>query len=97
MSSWQVNLDSTVVGVLTQTDIDQPWIQCGFSASPEFVAYAALFERELELLNADLMEEWEASYDKIDEPGLSLTSTSGSEDITNVLLHFGRDSAWFRY
>ena len=97
-TAWRAFLDSKHIGDLELVEIDMPWFNCGFTPTGDYTQYARLFERELALLNADEMEEWEAAYDSIDALGLKLVPTiPGEADIVEPILHIEGSTAWFRH
>ena len=86
-----------LLGALTHTDDDFPWHNGTFEPAPEFEEVRPLFERELALLNADRMDEWEAAWGAIASLGLRLVPASAGADIDEFLLHIDGAQAWWRY
>jgi len=90
--------DNEVLGVLTETDLNMPFVNCEFVANSSFSFYQAKFAEELILLNSDQMNEWERAYSEINALGLTLTSNNPvSESIAEFILHIDGDKAWFRH
>jgi len=96
--SWELIKNSEVLGILTEKDINMPFVNCEFVAHPPFASYKAMFDKELRLLNSDQMDQWEKAYSDINELGLILEpNNSEAELITEFLLHIKGNEAWFRY
>ena len=74
-----------------------PWTECRFTPTPAFTRVAALFAAELEFLNRDEMEAWEAAYDRVARLGLELRPADGGEPIREFILHVDGEQAWFRH
>lgn len=88
-----------LLGELIATSFDFPWHRGNFRPTPAFEEVRPLFERELELLNADQMVEWEAVWTAIYDLGMRMRPASirdASEDISEFLLHIDGDEAWWR-
>lgn len=76
-----------------------PCHQGVFRPAPAFEEVRPLFARELELLNADRMDEWEAVWTAIFDLGVKLRPASArdaSEDISEFILHLDGSEAWWR-
>ena len=96
--SWELYGKSTFYGRLHLDHIDQPWFHCRFEPTEAFQEVQPLFEEEIRLLNSSgKIDEWERSYETIDQLQLELRSTAEHSVITDFLLHIEGDSAWFRY
>lgn len=97
-NQWNLKRGEEILGLLTELDIDQPWIICQFQASTSFASYQPLFIEELKLLDSDEMELWQRAYQNIDELGLVLEpSSGGGETIRDFILHIDGNNARFRY
>ena len=94
--AWDVELGGKLIGRIVRRTADFPFIFGSFEATPDFAAHAPLFAEELRLMNEDRMDEWELAYDRIDDLGLRLIPTDGSEQIEELILHIEGDEAWFR-
>jgi len=86
-----------LLGVLRSKDTDFPWVNCEFEPSASFAKVQPLFEEELTLLDADMMDEWQIAYDRISDLGLQLMDTKDEKDIGEFLLHIRGNEAWFRF
>ncbi len=97
-NQWNLKRGEEVLGVLTEVDIDQPWVICRFQPSSSFASYQPLFTEELKLLDSDEMKLWQQAYQKIDELELVLEPLNeGGEVIKDFILHINGDNAQFRY
>lgn len=85
-----------IVGELTHTHDDWPWHFATFAPEPAFEGVRSLFDRELELLNADRMDEWELAWDAIAALGLRLVPGSAGGAIDDFILHVEGTQAWWR-
>jgi hypothetical protein len=86
-----------LLGALTHTDDDFPWHNGTFDPAPEFEEVRPMFERELALLNADQMDEWEVAWEAIAALGLRLEPVDAGADIEEFLLHIDGSRAWWRH
>lgn len=86
-----------LLGVLISKTTDLPWVNCEFNPTASFKEVQPLFDEELNLLDADLMDAWQDAYDRIKTLGLRLIDTKDEKDIGEFLLHIRGNEAWFRY
>lgn len=83
-------------------EADFPWYSGEFHASAEFEGVRELFERELELLQANTTDDsaqwddWEAVHAELHEPGLRLEGKDRSYDADEILIHINGTEAWWR-
>ncbi|GLW92765.1 hypothetical protein Aglo03_35810 [Actinokineospora globicatena] len=92
---WRLVRGDELIGEITITDRDFPWLYGDFEAQAGFGEFKPLFDRELELLSADEgREEWESVYEKVTGP-LALVSPDGP--VSHFLLHIDGAEAWFRW
>lgn len=89
---------ATVLGTVTHNPAqsDFPWHGGIFEPAPEFDVVRSLFEDELQLLDADRIEEWEIAWAQIEKPGLRLEPVGGGEPITELLIHIDGAKTWWR-
>jgi len=85
-----------LLGELTHTHDDMPWHHGTFAPTPAFEEVRPLFDRDLELLNADRMDEWEAAWEAVAALGLRLEPVAAGADIDEFLLHVEGTQAWWR-
>lgn len=97
MADYRLYCGDELLGALTHTDDDFPWHNGTFEPTPEFEEVRPLFERELALLNADRMDEWESAWESIAALGLRLVPARAGADIDEFLLHIDGSQAWWRY
>jgi hypothetical protein len=66
---WKLCHGDQLLGELTVTDGDFPWLNATFIATDAFVPWRAAFDDELRLLDDldDHVEDWEAAYRRIDQ------------------------------
>jgi hypothetical protein len=93
LSTLQLVQGETVLGTLTFTDVDFPWVNCTFEATPDFAAVKPLFDAELHAPE----EEWEQIYTQIIALGLQLVNHERDQCIDTFLLHIEDTWASFRY
>jgi hypothetical protein len=98
---WQLRRGDEVLGEITITEVDFPWLHGSFAARPEFAEFAPLFAEELKLTEAledsdadDLNEAWEAAYHRIN---VMLTLVGPAGPAAEFLLHIDAGEAWFRW
>jgi hypothetical protein len=89
-------LGDSVLGDIEVSDADFPWLLGRFVAGPAFSSVAHLFARELDLVNSDDLDAWEAAYRAIESQDLRLLRPDGTA-VAEVLLHVDGDTAWFRW
>ncbi len=85
---------TTLLGVLTFTDVDFPWLNCRFVPTSEFAAIKPLFDAELAAIEDD---HWDQVYQHIIDLDLQLVNPERDQCIEDLLLHVENDAAWFRY
>jgi hypothetical protein len=73
-----------LLGTLTRTDGDMPWELGTFEPALAFEELRPLFDRELALLNADRMDEWEAAWGEIAALGLRLEPVAAGAAIDEL-------------
>jgi hypothetical protein len=86
----------TVLGVLTVTDVDQPFILCSFQPTEEFEHHRSLFEERLRLVENEDWSAFEAVDEQIRRLGLVLKRMNDGAEIDEFLLHVRGKEAWFR-
>ncbi len=83
-------------------EADLPWYSGAFHASEEFEAVRGLFERELEMLQANTddddaqWDDWEAVHEELHGPGLDLRSPDKAFTFGELLIHIKGAEAWWR-
>jgi len=95
---WLLKRGADVLGWLTETGLDQPWIICRFEPTEQFVSVQPLFDDVFRLINED--DDWnraEALQKQIDALGLTLEISGGQKIINEFVLSIGNGEAWFRY
>jgi hypothetical protein len=97
MGDYELRRGSQRLATLTSTGLDMPWHQGSYDLAPAFEEVRPLFEREVSLLEADKIEEWQATWEEIANLGLVLRPLDGREDMTEFLIHFYEDEARWRY
>jgi hypothetical protein len=81
---------------------DFPWYSGAFHPSADFEPVRGLFERELELLQANTSDDaaqwddWEAVHAELHEPGLRLQAPDRSYEADEILIHIDGAEAWWR-
>jgi len=96
--SWKLKKGNEVLGILTETAVTMPFVDCEFVANPSFTFYQAKFAEELRLLNSDQMDQWEQAYSQIISLGLVLEPNNlDSELISEFTLHIDGEKASFRF
>ena len=97
MPDFRLYRGGVLLGSLTSTDDDFPWHNGTFVPAPAFEQVRPLFDRELALLNADRMDEWETAWEAVAALGLRMEPVTGGADIDEFLLHIEGQQAWWRY
>lgn len=93
---WRLYQGEVLLGTL-KVWREMPWLSGKFHPTPAFEPLRPLFQREIDLLNAEEHEAWEEAYDAIDALGLSLWAPDAEAPVREFLLHVDGDEAWFRY
>ncbi|MEU9117878.1 hypothetical protein AB0D04_40690 [Streptomyces sp. NPDC048483] len=93
---WRVERGTQVVGEITVTDANFPWLNGTFVPGPGYPELRPHFARELELIDTidDDMTAWEDAYSRASE-GVRLVAPAGP--VPEFLLHIEDDAAWFRW
>lgn len=98
---WRLCRGGEVLGEITVTDADFPWLSGGFVARAGFGEVASLFAEELALSEVLLSDDsdaavaaWEVAYDRI---AATMTLVAPSGPMAAFLLHIDSDEAWFRW
>ncbi|ARF58559.1 hypothetical protein [Streptomyces gilvosporeus] len=96
---WRVERGAEVVGEITVTEANFPWLNGRFAPGPGYPELRPHFVRELELVEAvdegmDDMTAWEDAYNRACE-GVRLVAPTGP--VAEFLLHIEDDAAWFRW
>ncbi|GLZ29723.1 hypothetical protein Lesp02_19130 [Lentzea sp. NBRC 105346] len=94
MTVWHLRRGDELLGTITITDGDFPWLSGRFAPEPGFAEFAPLFAEELALLESEDWEAWEAAYDRISG---QLTLVAPDGPVAEFLLHVQGDEAWFRW
>ncbi|MFE7957516.1 hypothetical protein [Streptomyces sp. NPDC057413] len=91
---WHLRGEAGALGQIAVDDSDFPWLHGRFTAGPAFDSVRALFERELELADAEDWAGWERVLDDIDR---AVTLHAPHGPVAAFLLHIEGDRAWFRW
>lgn len=98
---WQLRRGDEVLGEITITDADFPWLRGSFVARAGFAEVASLFAEELALSEVILdddskaaIDAWETAYDRIAK---TMTLVAPSGPVAEFLLHVDAGEAWFRW
>ena len=98
---WEMRCGAEVLGEITVTEVDFPWVSGGFAARAGFARFAPLFAEELALLGPALdddsavtVDDWEAVYGRIDA---AVTLVAPGGPVAEFLVHIDGDAAWFRW
>jgi hypothetical protein len=98
---WHLRRGDEVLGDITITDADFPWLSGRFAPRPGFAAVAPLFAEELARSRATEdddsaanLQAWETAYERI-AATVSLVAPSGPA--AEFLLHIDGNEAWFRW
>ncbi|MET7993358.1 hypothetical protein ABZU76_20915 [Amycolatopsis sp. NPDC005232] len=94
---WKLFDGDDVVGTLTVTGSDFPWLNATFDPTEAFDKWRPLFEHELRLLETidENVDEWEDTYRRI-ATGLTLHNSAG-EPVAEFLLHVENGHARWRW
>jgi hypothetical protein len=86
-----------LLATLTRSGGDFPWCQGTYEPTSAFLTVRPLFDREWAILSEDRIDEWGLVWEEIQPPGLLLRPLDGRQDITEFLIHFDEERAWWRY
>ncbi|MFG2774878.1 hypothetical protein [Streptomyces sp. NPDC048350] len=103
MTLWRARTAAGLVGEITVTGGDFPWLHGHFTPGPAYDTVKDLFVRELALLEPILegpddhaaAEAWESAYDAV-RSAVTLESPDGVS-VPEFLLHIEGPEAWFRW
>jgi hypothetical protein len=80
-TTWELRSGDPLLGVVTVTGGDFPWLYGDFAATPAFATVKPLFDRAAQLLDSD-DDTWDDAYAAVDALGVRLVDPrTGSEDI----------------
>lgn len=98
---WELREGEQLIGSITITDQDFPWLHGTFVPEPGFERWKPVFEAEEALMQNLLIEDseegwerWERLYEPI-TTALTLVAPSGP--VADFLLHVEGAAAWFRW
>jgi hypothetical protein len=91
---WRLLRRGEPLGEIVVDDGDFPWLHGRFVPEPAFSEVRPLFERSLELLDAEDYAAWEPAYDRINA---TMTLVAPDGPVAEFLLHIQADRAWFRW
>ncbi|MEU5099598.1 hypothetical protein [Streptomyces sp. NPDC020996] len=91
---WQLRRGEQVVGEILIEEGDFPWLSGRFVPAEGFAEVKPLFERELELVEEEDLDEWDEVVREIGEQ-LQLVAPAGP--VAEFLLHIDGERAWFRW
>ena len=99
-SVFHLKRGQTLVGTLAAYGGDMPWLHCEFEPAPAFEAFRPLFDREMELAEAEAEEgaeagELEEVCRRIAASGLCLVLLPEGTEIGDFMLHVRGGEAWF--
>lgn len=96
-TTWHLCKDALILGTLTLTEIDQPWLFCRFSPTAVFSEYAPLFADEAAALLKRDRVKVEQMEEEISRLNLRLEAFPSGEINDDIWLHIDGESAWFRF
>ncbi|OEJ35535.1 hypothetical protein [Streptomyces subrutilus] len=92
---WRLMRRGALLGTITITEADFPWLRGRFTPEPAFAEVRPWFEAVLALLEAEVHDErFDAAYEPIPQ-ALALVSPNGP--VADFLLHIDGEEAWFRW
>jgi hypothetical protein len=96
-AAWHLTDGDQILGTLTVTDSDFPWLHGKFALVEAFSSWRAAFDEEFRLLETidDNVEEWEDAYRPIAD-ALTLRNPAG-QPVAEFLLHIQGNDAWWRW
>lgn len=86
-----------VLGHMRVTELDFPWVLCAFTPTEAFEPLRPLFEAQLRLSEGENWDAYEQVEAEIIALALELRDPETGERISDFLIHFEGDTAWFRY
>lgn len=98
---WQLRRGEEVLGEITITDANFPWLSGGFAARAGFALVASLFAEELSLSEMIVdddseanIDAWETAYGRI---ASTMTLVAPAGPVAEFLMHVDAGEAWFRW
>ncbi len=85
------------MGVIEITKVDQPWIYGTWTPTVAFCDYKKLFDRLLQAVETDNVDEVNVIQEQIDALDLRLVDVATKGKLSEFMLHVKDDEAWFRY
>ena len=93
---WEVRHGDTLIGTLTVTDDDMPWLSADFEATPEFALYRTIFNEGNSIRTADDADAWATWHDKLRGLGLRLIRLGDQAVASEFILYIDGHEAEFR-
>ena len=93
---WELRHGETLIGTLTVTDDDMPWLSADFEPTPEFAPYRAIFNEGNSVRTADNADAWSAWNEKVRGLGLRLVRLSDQAVTSDFILYIDGHEAEFR-
>ena len=94
MPDYQLYRVEQLLGALTRTDGDFPWQYGTFAPTETFEAVRPLFERLLQFLKADRLNQWEEEWQGVVSSGIRLEQVGNGPIDKFVLQLIGPVASW---
>ncbi|MDC0766751.1 hypothetical protein [Streptomyces sp. HD] len=95
--SWELKGDDTLLGVVTLTEIDQPWFRCEFALSKGWEQVEHLFQAQATAVDSGDQQRMSEAIGAVRNLQLKLHPSDGGEAITPIMIHIRGRKANFRY
>ncbi|MEU9146995.1 hypothetical protein [Streptomyces sp. NPDC048349] len=94
-TTWRLLRRGALLGTVTVTEADFPWLRGRFAPEPAFAEVKPWFDEVLALMAAgEYGERFDAAYEVI---ARALTLASPTGPVAEFLLHIDGEEAWFRW
>ncbi|WP_406481959.1 hypothetical protein [Streptomyces sp. NBC_01615] len=96
-AAYEVWHRDSLVGVLRDVSVDQPWFRCGFVPGAGWDELSALFAAQEEARRQHFPEELIGAVAAVRDLGVELRPVYGGETIRPWMIYLSEEKASFRY
>ncbi|WP_426567281.1 hypothetical protein [Streptomyces canus] len=95
--SWELKDGDTRLGILTLTEIDQPWFRCEFAPGEGWEQVEQLFQAQAAAVDSGDQQRMMEAIGAVRNLQLKLHLRDGGEVITPIMIQIRGNKANFRY
>ncbi|TXS44079.1 hypothetical protein EAO75_30195 [Streptomyces sp. uw30] len=96
--SWELKNGATLLGVVSLTEIDQPWFRCEFTPSKGWGEVEYLFQEQADAVDSGDQQRMMEAIGAVRNLQLKLQSQAGDDEvITPIMIQIRGNKANFRY